>query len=405
MYLIGLTGNIATGKSTVRRMLEQLGVRAIDADALSHAALLKGTFAWRAVVDIFGLEVLHADGEVDRQKLGALVFADRAKLQKLESIVHPAVSTQLALLLRDASEPVVVIEAIKLVEAGLDKFCDAMWLVTAPAAEQKRRLIEERAMSEIDAQLRLRAQPPLEAKLKLATVVIDNSRSVEATRVQVTRAFAAIHAEQAKEKTPLLSMLLGLAPTPASAAVEQTSQTVIAAHERSAEVIRPAREIPINVRRARPTDVNLLSTLLAQAEGLETPLSRAATLQRFGAWGFWLAEAEGDPIALMAWKAENLVAVARDLSTRSPDLAPRVFPQLLSAMEQEALGLACEVVLLISTPVNDALVRAAAAAKGYSASPIQDMHPVWRAVAKGVVQSGETIYLKRLTEKIVTRPI
>jgi dephospho-CoA kinase len=208
MYLIGLTGNIASGKSTVRQMLEQLGARAIDADALAHAVLLKGTPVFQAVADTFGVDILRDDGEVDRAKLGALVFGDPVRLEKLESIVHPAVSISLARILSEAREPIVVVEAVKLIEAGLDRYCDAVWIVTAPQAEAKRRLIEDRGLGEIDALIRMRAQPPLKDKLKFATVVIDNGGSIEATRDQVARAFRSVHPESASDKTKLLAELL-----------------------------------------------------------------------------------------------------------------------------------------------------------------------------------------------------
>lgn len=207
MYLIGLTGNIASGKSTVRKMLEDLGVRAIDADALSHAVLSKGTRAWREVIDSFGAEILRPDEQIDRKKLGAVVFANPESLSKLESIVHPAVSRELARLLSEAKEPVVVVEAVKLIEAGLDRYCDAVWMVTAPASEAKRRLMTDRGLDEIDAQLRLRAQPSIKDKLKRATLFIDNGGSVESTRAQVKEAFAAIRPELATDKSKILSAL------------------------------------------------------------------------------------------------------------------------------------------------------------------------------------------------------
>jgi dephospho-CoA kinase len=208
MYLIGLTGNIASGKSTVRGMLEQLGARTIDADVLAHAVLQKGTPAWQAVAERFGPDILLADGEVDRRKLGAVVFADRAQLQNLEAIVHPAVSEELARLLSVARDPVVVVEAVKLMEAGLHRYCDEVWIVTTPTAEAKRRLVDDRGMDEIEAQLRLRAQPPPKDKLKRASVVIDNGGSVESTRRQVARAFAAIRPEMASDKKQVLAELL-----------------------------------------------------------------------------------------------------------------------------------------------------------------------------------------------------
>ena len=113
MYLIGLTGNIASGKSTVRRMLEDLGARVVDADLLAHYVMRPGKPAWRAVAAEFGPGVLRADGSVDRSALGAVVFSDPLRLARLEKIVHPAVSAELALILRRTKEPVVAVEAGK----------------------------------------------------------------------------------------------------------------------------------------------------------------------------------------------------------------------------------------------------------------------------------------------------
>ncbi len=409
MYIIGLTGNIASGKSTVRQMLEQMGAYTIDADALAHAVLLKGTPAWRAVVDAFGVEVLHPDGEVDRQKLGALVFADPVKLQRLEAITHPAVSVQLALMLRDLSAPMVVVEAIKLIEAGLYLYCDAVWIVTTPPAEAKRRLIQERGLSDAEAEVRLRAQPPLEDKLKHATAVLDNGGNIEATRMQVVRAFASLRPQNAADKTPMLTALLGLTPhvqappvgVPASGHPDSKSP---AEPTSSAPVAEPPRELHISVRRARPSDIGMLATALAQAEGSNTPISRAETLRRFGKWGYWLTESEGRTLALAAWRAENLVAMLRDLWTQSPALAPRVFPPLFAAIEQEAQSLVCEVAIVMTNSTNDTIVHSVLVDSGYNSSSLEEMHKLWRGVAQTEVHTGETIYLTRLREELVTKP-
>lgn len=420
MYLIGLTGNIGSGKSTVRQMLEQLGARTIDADALAHAVLLRGTPAWRLVVETFGTSILRADGEVDRRKLGAVVFADQAELRKLESIVHPAVSTQLGLLLREAREPVVVVEAVKLIEAGLHLYCDAVWIVKAPVPESKRRLMQDRAMSEIDAEQRLRAQPPLEQKLRLATVVIDNGGSLEGTRAQVTAAFAAIQPELGGDKTPVLISLLGLAPqTPlisgSGAAASRASPPPSGRGGGSAlpaespgESILPmldANVESVSVRPARPVDLGLLARLLADLEGAGAPLARQEVLRRFGKWGYWLAEADGQAVGLAGWHAENLVALVHDLWTISPKLAPRVFPMLLVAVEQEAQRLQCEVVALITNAMNDSTVRSAATGMGYRASSSDELHPLWRSVMLSELTEGESLYIKRLRLEIVTKPI
>ena len=221
MYLIGLTGNIATGKSTVCDILTQLGARIIDADLVAHGVLRRGSPAWQSLVEAFGNDILQYDGTVDRRKLGAVVFNDATKLRTLEQITHPAVGRELALLVHDAldapdaADAILVIEAVKLYESGIYEFMDALWVVTAPREEQKRRLMQERGMREADAEARLQSQPPLDEKLKHANVVIDNGGSIEELRRQVMRAFAEINPEQARDKTALLQkwVRLGAAET------------------------------------------------------------------------------------------------------------------------------------------------------------------------------------------------
>jgi dephospho-CoA kinase len=191
-YLIGLTGNIGTGKSTVARMLADLGATVIDADALVHDLQRKGTPIYDAIVAEFGPGILHTDGEIDRPALGAIVFDEPSRLRALEAIVHPAVAVESARRISEAATAVVVYEAIKLIEAGRHAMCDAIWVVSAPREVQVERLMRDRGMSESEARRRIDAQPPPEEKLKHATVVIDNGRSLEATRAQVERAYAAI---------------------------------------------------------------------------------------------------------------------------------------------------------------------------------------------------------------------
>jgi len=189
-YLIGLTGNIATGKSLVARMLSDWGAHVIDADALVHELQRKGTSVWAGIVGEFGEEILRADGEIDRAKLGALVFSNPEALHRLESIVHPAVGAEIERQLSDLQPPasdfrVVVIEAIKLIEAGLHERCNALWVVTSRPEVQLERLMRTRGLNEADAQVRIAAQPPQSEKAALADVLIENNGAVDDLRAQV----------------------------------------------------------------------------------------------------------------------------------------------------------------------------------------------------------------------------
>ena len=191
-YLIGLTGNIATGKSAVAQVLAELGARTIDADRVAHEVMRRGTPACQAVVDAFGPAILAPGGEIDRKRLGDIVFADPDALRRLEAIVHPAVGLAVSEAIAAATERVVVIEAIKLIEAGMHRACHALWVTTCPAEIQIARLVSLRGLSEGEARLRVEAQPPQAEKVALADVVIDTGGTLDDTRRQVLVAWKAV---------------------------------------------------------------------------------------------------------------------------------------------------------------------------------------------------------------------
>jgi dephospho-CoA kinase len=191
-YLIGLTGNIATGKTTVCRFLRELGAHIIDADALVHRLLAAGQPVYRQVVAEFGIGILRPDGQIDRARLGRIVFADAAALLRLEAIVHPAVDALVQQEVAVATASVVVVDAVKLIESGLSRRCAAVWVVTAPEEQQFLRLTSKRGMPPDDALQRIRAQSPQSDKVRHADVVIDNSGSEADTQAQVRRAWQEI---------------------------------------------------------------------------------------------------------------------------------------------------------------------------------------------------------------------
>jgi len=187
--IIGLTGNIGTGKSTVAGMLAELGAAVIDADKVAHQVMRAGTPAHAAVVEAFGPGVLAPDGEIDRKQLGSLVFADPAALARLEAIAHPATIAEIRRRTGDLSASVVVVEAIKLIEAGMADAYDSVWVTTCQREQQIRRIVDRRGQSRAEAEQRVRAQPPQKDKIARADVLIDNSRSLAQTRAQVQAAW------------------------------------------------------------------------------------------------------------------------------------------------------------------------------------------------------------------------
>ncbi|MFP3897073.1 MAG: dephospho-CoA kinase [Anaerolineales bacterium] len=192
MYVIGLTGNIATGKSTIAGMLARLGACAIDADKVAHEVMRADDSVQSRIAERFGSEVLDAKGQIDRGTLGSIVFSDDRALADLEEIVHPAVLNRIEERLACCEADVVVIEAIKLLEAGVHAYCDSVWVVTSPQEVQLERLMQQRDLTAEEARMRMGAQPPAEEKVGCADRIIDNGGSLEETWRQVLEAWNAI---------------------------------------------------------------------------------------------------------------------------------------------------------------------------------------------------------------------
>jgi dephospho-CoA kinase len=186
--VIGITGNIGTGKSTVARMLADLGAEVIDADVVAHTVMRPGTRAYDQVLNTFGPEILRPDGSINRIRLGMIVFQDPAALRRLETIVHPPTIHAIQHLIAASSAQVVAVEAIKLIEAGMADDCDSVWVVICEKEQQVQRVMN-RGLSKSEAMQRIQAQPPQETKVVRADIVIDNSGSIAETRFQVRAAW------------------------------------------------------------------------------------------------------------------------------------------------------------------------------------------------------------------------
>jgi dephospho-CoA kinase len=189
MLLVGLTGGIGSGKSTVAHLLERRGAVVFDADALAREAVEPGTPGHDAVVERFGANVLAPGGELDREALASIVFADPAARRDLEAIVHPEVRRLFAegcVAYRD-TDRVVVFSAPLLVETGMHTAFEILVLVSVPVEVQIERLLRDRAMSEEQVRARIEAQAPLEEKAAVADIIVDNEGNLEDLEAQVDR--------------------------------------------------------------------------------------------------------------------------------------------------------------------------------------------------------------------------
>jgi dephospho-CoA kinase len=192
--VVGLTGGIASGKSTVGRAFAALGVPVVDADQLAREVVAPGTEGLEEIVRTFGSGVLLADGSLDRKALGAIVFSDAALRSKLNAITHPRIALVSAERMKAlaALAPYVLYEAALIVENGAYKTMNGLVVVKADELAQLERLMQRDQLSEAEARARIAAQAPLAAKLAVADYVIDNSHSLDALHERVANVHAAL---------------------------------------------------------------------------------------------------------------------------------------------------------------------------------------------------------------------
>ena len=187
MYIIGLTGGIGSGKSTVAKLLEEQGAVVLSADLVGHELYGPGRPAHGDIVGTFGREVLAGDGTIDRKRLGAIVFSDPAELRKLNAITHPRMKEMMREKLIDLSRQgvkIAVLEAALLFDAGWDDLADEVWVTVAPALVAAHRTAERSGLSEEEVVRRIEAQMSNEERIRRADIVIDTDCDLEGTPVQ-----------------------------------------------------------------------------------------------------------------------------------------------------------------------------------------------------------------------------
>lgn len=202
MLVVGLTGSICSGKSTVAQMFKKRGAVVIDADAIAHELQEPGQPPYRAIVKAFGKEILKEDGRIDRSKLGSIIFTDPAKRGQLEAIMHPAIMRESEERIKQAEKEgakICLVDAALLIEVGAYGRFQKVIVVAASEDIQLGRLLQRSHLDREEALRRIRAQKPLEEKVHYAHYTIDNSGSLEETERQVERIFKELVTEAEKK--------------------------------------------------------------------------------------------------------------------------------------------------------------------------------------------------------------
>jgi dephospho-CoA kinase len=372
--VIGLTGNIGTGKSVVRRMLEHQGAFGIDADALAHRAIAKGAPGYKKVISQFGQWMVSDDGEIDRKRLGRLVFNDPDALKILEDIVHPLVFQALDYIIKRVKHKVIVIEAIKLLESEIKDACDSIWVTQTPPDIQLERLVIRRKMSVVDAQQRIDAQPPQEEKIKAAHVVVDNAGSIEDTWKQVYDNWLKLVPKQASESEATLA----------------TVQSI------SGE---------LTGRRGTPRRSNEIAEFFNQFPDNGRSFNRRDIMEAFGEKAFLVLQAGETMVGILGWQVENLIARTVDLRILDHVPYDKAIPLLINEMEHASGELQCEISLLF---LNEKMAKLEQIwhPLGYEIRTPDELKVIaWMFAARDSMPEGSILLFKKLRQDRVLKPI
>jgi dephospho-CoA kinase len=383
-YVIGLTGNIATGKSLVRRMLEHLGAYTIDADGLTHQAMAPGAPAYKPVISMFGQWLLDGEGRIDRGKLGAVAFAHPEALARLEALTHPIIGQAIDTLIKRARHKVIVVEAIKLLEGQMADQMDAIWVVDAPEDQQIERLTK-RGLSKLDALKRIRVQNPQAEKLARAHVVIKNGGTAEETWAQVQAAWSQIKGAAEEQAVQAAVQRVEVKPVPAAG----PSKMVITS---------------LDIVRGMPKNAGQIAQLIHSQTGKS--LSERDVIVAFGQKSYMLAMTGNQAVGLVGFLVENLVTrVDEFFVIQQAPIAP-VATALIQSIERASRDLQSEVGYVF-LPVNgpsemaDALIQ-----QGYERTELDEIKvPAWREAVRESRPDGTLILAKKLRAERVLKPL
>jgi dephospho-CoA kinase len=429
--IVGLTGNIATGKSAVMRMAAEQGALALDADKIVHELLESDAEVRSAIVSRFGEGVCHTDGRINRAALAGIVFRDAAALRKLEQITHPAVRRELKERI-DASEAAVVfIEAIKLLEGDLAAECDQIWVTRSPQRQQIERLMVCRGLDWETAALRVNAQTPQEEKVSQADVVIDTDATMADTRSQF---------EVAWERLRVVSQAPGARPAAQRPAAQRPAAKAVAPPAKAEPKAAPQRlssqkagELrqrmqqkqavqteaplqepapaktaapagPVTVRRARPSDIPSILLLIQRATNGEARLKRSDLLMALGERSYFISQEGSEITAVLGWNSENLVARIDQIFVHPPEAAATTAVAALREIEQSADKLICEAVMAFLPHDTAGAVRQVFAGEGYAVTDVGRLPRAWQSAVEESQPDNTYVMLKVLRETRITEP-
>ncbi len=423
-FIVGVTGNIATGKSAIMKLAAEEGALAIDADKLVHEIMDNDTDIQAAIAVAFGPEVRRPDGRINRRVLGEIVFNDADALRDLEGIVHPAVQETLAQRIDESSKPLIFIEAIKLLEGKLADSCQQIWVTRCSQQKQLERLRVCRGMDTGSAAARIKAQSSQEDKAALADVVIETDGNMSDTEAKFFEAWAKLPAvvnvpaptsQSAEPKAPAKKK-----PTPPAGRSRLTKETArllnipkpksqLGKKAKPPKPAEPPKSEPaddagaLEVRRARPSDIPSILLLIQKATDGTVKMKRSELLMAFSERSYFIGQTGTEVSAIMGWNIDYQVARIDQMFIHPLSAATRTGTAIISEIEKSAGEHICE--LIVAFIANDApdVMRQLFTTQGFKESDRESLPQTWRTAIEESQPEGTSLLIKVLRDDRLKR--
>lgn len=397
--IVGLTGNIATGKSAVMRLAADEGALTIDADKVVHELMDRDANMQAAIGVAFGPEVRRPDGRIDRRALGDIVFNDPEALADLEAMVHPAVRQELVRRVSESDARIVFIEAIKLLESGLADACHQVWVTRCSKQRQLERLRVCRGMETQAAVERIKAQPPQEEKVARADVVIDTDGLMKDTEAQFALAWSRLpDPATVTPKTIPGAPAIRPRPMPRPIPPKAAESDVISVTVAPAPVDRPDGLV---VRRARPSDVPSILLLIQKATDGAVKMKRAELLLALSERGYFIGQVGSEISTVMGWSIDSQIGRIEEVFVHPPEAAAVTGTAVLEEIDASARKHICQVILAFLPHAISPEVRKIFELEGYAIMDKESLARNWQTAIEES-QPDDTICLVKIVRDMRT---
>ena len=404
--IVGLTGNIATGKSAVMRMARDVGAETIDSDVIVHELMNNNADLQEAIVDAFGADVRRENGRINRPALGKIVFGKEGAMHQLETLVHPPARAAIHKRIKKSSHDIIFIEAIKLLEGPLVDLCHQVWVARCSKQKQLERLRVCRGMSTPDATARIKAQSSQDDKVAMADVVIDTNGFYDDTISQFELAWQHLPAIETLEPVTLpdLTKAAPIKPKMITKAAPSAAVGSKGIELKRLDAIPPIeRPDTMEVRRARPSDIPSVLLLIQKATDGKKKMSRSDLLMALSERSYFIGQIGTEVTTVIGWSIDMQAGFIDEIFIYPPEAIDDTTTAVIEDIEKSADTHICETISVFLPEDTPDDVRNLFLTRGYLDVPKDQLPHAWQVAINESQPEDTEFLLKVLREDRLNR--